>query len=133
MGFLLSFKLFLSKSLKRKRYNLLLLADSMSLKDIQEEVDTWTRQFSPQYWPPHEILARLIEEVGELAREVNHLHGTKKKKQTEAEKNLGQELSDILFTAVCMANRHKIDLKKEWDEMMRKKHYGRDQNRFEKK
>lgn len=45
----------------------------MSLKNIQSDVEKWTSQFEPQYWPPYEILARLTEETGELAREVNHL------------------------------------------------------------
>lgn len=52
------------------------------MKDIerfQREVDEWTSQFDPQYWPPHEIMTRLMEETGELAREVNHRFGTKKK------------------------------------------------------
>jgi len=47
--------------------------------------------------------------------------------------NLGQELSDILFTVCCMVNSHEIDLEKEWSKMMNEKHYGRDQDRFDKK
>jgi len=105
----------------------------MSLKNFQEDVDKWTGQFDPQYWPPYEIMTRMIEEVGELGREINHLYGTKKKKEAEAKKNLGQELTDIIFTVVCMANSHKIDLEKEWKESMDEKHYGRDQKRFKKK
>jgi NTP pyrophosphatase (non-canonical NTP hydrolase) len=105
----------------------------MSLKKVQEDVEKWTSQFTPQYWPPYEILARLTEETGELAREVNHLYGTKKKKASEQENNLGQELTDIIFTVTCMANSQGIDLSKEWEQMMAKKHYGRDNNRFIKK
>ncbi len=105
----------------------------MSLKKIQKDVDEWTDQFEPQYWPPHEILARLTEETGELAREVNHLYGLKKKKDGEKENSLNQELIDIIFTVVCMANSQNIELQKEWDEMMEKKCYGRDKNRYSKK
>ena len=105
----------------------------MSLKDIQKDVDNWTRQFMPQYWPPHEILARLTEEAGELAREINHRFGTKKKKAEEKENSLGQELSDIIFTVICMANSQGIDLQKEWERLMKEKQYGRDQNRYDKK
>ncbi len=104
----------------------------MTLRDIQREVDEWTRQFTPQYWPPHEILARMAEEVGELAREVNHLYGTKKKKDGEPDRNLGQELADILFTAICMANSKGIDLQEEWDKMTEEKLYRRDKDRYEK-
>ena len=105
----------------------------MSLKKVQDDVDKWTSQFTPQYWPPYEILARLTEETGELAREVNHLYGTKKKKDDEQEKNLGQELTDIIFTVACMANSQGIDLSKEWEQMVDKKLYGRDNNRYDKK
>ena len=105
----------------------------MSLKNIQEDVDKWTGQFTPQYWSPHEILARLTEETGELAREVNHKFGTKKKKSNEQENGISQELCDIVFTVACMANSQGIDLQREWEKMMAEKQYGRDQNRFEKK
>ena len=54
----------------------------MSLKKIQKEVDTWASQYKTGYWKPHEILARLTEEVGELAREINHVYGPKKKKDS---------------------------------------------------
>ena len=104
----------------------------MSLSNFQKDVDQWTAQFEPQYWPPHQILARLIEEVGELAREVNHLYGFKKKKITEAKNNLGQEMSDVIFTIACLANSEKIDLEKEWQEMVEEKLYKRDKDRYEK-
>ncbi|MBS3089191.1 nucleotide pyrophosphohydrolase [Candidatus Pacearchaeota archaeon] len=105
----------------------------MSLKDIQNETDEWVRGFTTSYWTPHEIAVRLAEETGEVAREVNHLYGPKKKKLEEPDNNLGNELADVLFTVVCMANREGIDLQKAWDEMMSKKHYGRDADRFEKR
>src|SRR3989344_4844129 len=105
----------------------------MSLKKVQDDVKKWTSQFTPQYWTPHEILARLTEETGELAREINHLYGTKKKKDGEQENSLGQELTDIIFTVACMANSHEINLSKEWEQMVDKKLYGRDNNRYDKK
>lgn len=105
----------------------------MSFKKVQNDVEKWTNQFTPQYWSPHEILARLTEETGELAREVNHLYGTKKKKLDENEGNLGQELSDIIFTVACMANSQGIDLSKEWKKLLEQKLYGRDKNRYTRK
>lgn len=105
----------------------------MPLKKIQDDVDRWTGQFTPQYWPPHEILARLAEETGELAREINHLYGAKKKKDGEHDNSLGQELTDIIFTVVCMANSQGIDLSEEWKRMMKEKLYGRDNYRFKRK
>ena len=105
----------------------------MSLEDIQKETDKWTGQFNPQYWPALEIMARLTEETGEVAREINHIYGTKKKKPAEDKKALGQELVDVIFTISCMANREKINLQEEWKKMMEEKHYGRDNQRYEKK
>lgn len=105
----------------------------MRLDEIQKEVDEWTGQFEPQYWPPHEILARMAEEVGELAREINHVHGTKKKKVDERDNSIEDELSDILFTIVCMANSKGISLCEAWKRMMEVKMRGRDKNRFTRK
>jgi len=105
----------------------------MSLKDAQKDVNEWTSQFTPQYWKPHEILARLMEEVGELSREINHSFGPKKKKDNESDSSVGDELCDIIFTVICMANSNKINLQHEWEKMMKEKQYGRDKNRFKKK
>lgn len=52
----------------------------MGLSKVQKEVHEFTGQFNPQYWPPLEMMARLTEETGEVAREISHLHGNKKKK-----------------------------------------------------
>ncbi len=102
----------------------------MLLQKIQQDTDVWVKNFASDYWSPHEILARLAEETGEVAREVNHLFGPKKKKAGEVVNNLGAELADVIFTIVCLANSQKIDLSAEWEKMMSEKHYGRDKNRF---
>jgi len=104
----------------------------MSLKDVQKQVDDWTSQYKISYWQPHEILARLVEETGELAREINHIHGPKKKKSEEEIKELGMEMADIVFTLCCLANSKKIDLDESFKKVM-DKCYGRDKDRYEKK
>lgn len=103
----------------------------MSLYDAQKKVHEFTKQFNPQYWEPHEILARLSEEVGELAREVNHRWGPKKKKSTEELSEVGDEMVDIIFTLCCLANSQNIDLNESFDKMM-DKCWGRDSDRFKK-
>ncbi len=90
----------------------------MSLTDCQRRVDAWIRQFEEGYFHPLTNLARLAEEVGELAREVNHRFGQKTKKPEEAEGDLGMEMADILFVLICMANREGIDLDAAFDRMM---------------
>ena len=104
----------------------------MALTEIQKQVDEWVHQFKIPYWQPLEILTRLTEETGELAREVNHRWGPKRKKSTEDVKELGDEIGDILFTLACLANSQKINLDEAFQRVMDKA-YGRDNNRFEKK
>jgi NTP pyrophosphatase (non-canonical NTP hydrolase) len=92
----------------------------MSLSDHQRRVDAWISQFEEGYFHPLTNMARLAEEVGELAREVNHRFGQKTKKREEAAGDLGMEMADILFVLICMANREGIDLDRAFDAMMEK-------------
>lgn len=101
----------------------------MQIKDMQKEVDDWISQFEEGYWQPLSMLARMTEEVGELAREINHQYGQKPKKGSEAEGNLPLELADILFIVVCFANSLNIDLETAFKKMM-DKYRSRDANRW---
>lgn len=78
------------------------------------------------------MMLRLTEEVGELAREVNHLYGQKPKKPSEPEGNLALEMADILFIIVCMANSLEIDLENSFENMM-EKYRLRDSDRWTRK
>lgn len=91
-----------------------------SLPDLQKEVDQYISQFEEGYFHPLSMLARLTEEVGELAREVNHRYGEKTKKPSEAENTIANELGDILFIIACFANSLGIDLEKAYEEVMNK-------------
>jgi NTP pyrophosphatase (non-canonical NTP hydrolase) len=104
----------------------------MSLTDAQRRVDAWVSQFEEGYFHPLTNLARLTEEVGELAREINHRYGQKTKKAEEAEGDVGMEMADILFVVICMANRERIDLQAAFDRMMAKVEQ-RDDTRWTKK
>lgn len=84
-------------------------ADSLSLRAAQAAVDQWIRA-NGGYWPPLSNLARLVEEVGELSRELNHRHGPKRKKRDEPEQDLALELADVLFVLIALANEQGIDL-----------------------
>jgi NTP pyrophosphatase (non-canonical NTP hydrolase) len=78
--------------------------------EAQEAVDRYISQFADGYWPPLTNLARLVEEVGELARELNHRFGQKTKKPGEPEQDLALEIADILFVLIALANEQRIDL-----------------------
>ena len=102
------------------------------MKNYQEQVDEWVSQYKIGYWKPHEMIARLTEETGEVAREINHLYGPKPKKSSEETADLEVELADILFTITCMANALDLDLDRGFKKVM-DNCYGRDKDRFEKK
>lgn len=102
----------------------------MSLKAYQEEVDNWVKKYMKTgYFPPLAIIARLAEETGELAREINHRFGSKKKKHNESKQEIGDEIADIFFTLICLANSQDIDLDEAFEKMMSKL-ATRDKNRF---
>ncbi|MGQ9556328.1 MAG: nucleotide pyrophosphohydrolase [Desulfurispora sp.] len=101
----------------------------MQLKDVQQIVDRWISQFAEGYWHPLAMLARLTEEVGELAREVNHHYGQKPKKTGEPPGDIAMELGDILFILACYANSLNIDLEEAFRRVM-DKYYQRDSDRW---
>ena len=104
----------------------------MPFKDAQSRVDRWISQFEEGYFSPLTNITRLAEEVGELAREVNHRFGQKTKKKSEPEGDMGMEMADIIFVLICMANREGIDLDDALDRMMAKIER-RDESRWTKK
>lgn len=104
----------------------------MELKDVQKAVDDWIGQFEEGYWPPLVNLARLTEEVGELARLMNHRFGPKAKKAGEDDQELGEELADVLFVLVAIANEQGIDLTDAFEGVL-EKYRIRDSHRWTRK
>ena len=92
----------------------------MRIRDAQDRVDSWISRFEEGYWPPLAILARLMEEVGELSREINHRFGSKPKRHDEAPAELELEIADILFVLISLANQQGIDLEAAFDRAMDK-------------
>lgn len=95
----------------------------------QQAIDAWFKEKGWPYWSPHEILARVTEEVGELARLINHQYGPKKKKDSESAQELEDEIGDIVYALACLCNTHGINL----DEALMKslaKVQSRDKDRF---
>lgn len=108
------------------------MMENKSLKELQNDVDAYISQFKEGYFPPMELLARLTEELGELSREVQHKYGTKKKKNTEVEKELADEMGDFFFVLICMANAEGIDLQQSLQNVLHK-YNTRDKDRWTKK
>lgn len=107
-----------------------LLSLPMDLRDAQREVDAYISQFREGYFPPLVNLARLTEEVGELARELNHLHGKKTRKVDEAMGDVALELADILFVVIVLANQLGVDLQTAMEGTL-EKYRVRDADRWE--
>lgn len=92
-----------------------------TLQDIQRDIDSLIKEeWQSHYWSPLASLARLTEEVGELAREVNHQYGEKPKRASEQSSGLAQEMGDILFILASLANSTGIDLDEAFTQVMAK-------------
>ncbi len=104
----------------------------MSLADYQKQIDDSVQPYAKPYWDPLSQLAGIAEEVGEVARILNHKYGDKPKKPTEEHDELGDELADIIYCILCLANSEGIEM----DEPLRRsiaKLETRDKDRFERK
>jgi NTP pyrophosphatase (non-canonical NTP hydrolase) len=101
----------------------------LTIREMQQEVDRYIGQFKEGYFQPLTLVARLTEELGELAREVNHQFGEKPKKKDEAESSIALELGDLMFVITCMANSLGIDLEEAHRAVMHKFNT-RDANRW---
>lgn len=105
------------------------MSDEKSMKQLQTEVDTYISQFKEGYFSPLAMMARLTEELGELAREINHYYGEKPKKSDEGEKSIEEEIGDVLFVLICLANSLNINLEEAHNYVMNKFNT-RDKNRW---
>lgn len=108
------------------------MTEQQSLQSMQEEIDRYIQQFKVGYFSPLGQMARLTEEVGELAREINHHYGEKQKKADEVEKTVAEELADVFIVTLMMANSLDIDLSAAFEKNM-EKFNKRDKFRFERK
>ena len=86
---------------------------------MQKAVDDWFREIGAEYWKPESMGLRMAEEVGELCKSINNKYGDRPGKAGE-EDNIKEELGDVLFTAVCIANKLEIDLTDAFELIMKK-------------
>lgn len=104
------------------------MVEENSLIEIQNLVDHWIREHGG-YWSPLSMICAIMEELGEVAREINSLEGYKPKKSNKLNSNVGEELADLLFSIICIANHYKVDLGKELNKII-DKYSKRDSKRF---
>ncbi len=93
----------------------------MSLRDAQLQVDEWIKSFGVRYFSELTNLAQLMEEVGELARIVSRTYGEQSFKKSDHGYNLSDEMADVLFVLICLANQTGVDLEESFQRNLQKK------------
>ena len=89
-----------------------------ALKSVQKEVEQWINTVGVRYFNELTNMAQLTEEVGEVARIIARKYGEQSEKPSDKAKDLGEELADVLFVLVCLANQTGVDLQAAWDKRM---------------
>lgn len=87
----------------------------MDLKDSQLAVDQWIKNHGVRYFNELTNMAQLTEEVGEVARIIARRYGEQSEKESDKQKDLGEELADVVFVVLCLANQTGIDLQEAFD------------------
>jgi len=104
------------------------MMDEIRLREAQKVVDDWIKTHGVRYFNELTNMALLTEEVGEVARIISRKYGEQSFKAKENEKQLGEELADVLFVLICIANQTGVDLTSEFLKSIEKK-TKRDANR----
>ena len=103
----------------------------MNILDSQKAVDIWIKEHGVRYFNELTNMAQLTEEVGEVARIIARRYGEQSEKENDKDKDLGEELADVMFVVLCLANQTGINLQVAFDKKMLKKakrDHGRHQN-----
>lgn len=93
----------------------------LTLREAQASVDDWIKTVGVRYFSELTNLAQLVEEVGELARIISRTYGEQSFKETDKNSSLKDEMADILFVLICLANQTGVDLTEAFDDNLRKK------------
>ena len=101
----------------------------MSIQQLQQQVDEWIKQYGVRYFNELTNMAILTEEVGEVARIMARKYGEQSFKESD-NSDLGEELADVLFVVLCIANQTKINLQESFDSKIKLKST-RDKNRHQ--
>lgn len=93
----------------------------MTIKEAQERVDEWIRKYGVRYFDELTNMAILTEEVGEVARIMARVYGEQSAKASDTEKQLSDELADVLWVIICIANQTGVDLTEALEKNIEKK------------
>lgn len=93
----------------------------MDIKNAQEAVDVWIKEHGVRYFNELTNMAQLTEEVGEVARIIARRYGEQSEKESDRNKDLGEELADVIFVVLCLANQTGVNLEKAFHEKLKLK------------
>jgi NTP pyrophosphatase (non-canonical NTP hydrolase) len=90
----------------------------MDIKNAQQDVDNWIKEHGVRYFNELTNMAQLTEEVGEVARIIARRYGEQSEKESDKNKDLGEELADVVFVVLCLANQTGVNLQEAFDKKM---------------
>jgi len=93
----------------------------MTIEEAQKKVDKWIKKYGVRYFSELTNLAILTEEVGEVARVMSRRYGDQSEKDSDKKVSLSEEMADVLFVLICLANQTGVDLTKAFQENLKKK------------
>ena len=93
----------------------------MTIEEAQKQVDTWIQTVGVRYFSELTNMAMLTEEVGEVARIIARRYGEQSEKESDKQKDLGDEMADVLFVLICLANQTGVNLTEALEKNMQKK------------
>ena len=111
MVFLCQFLIHLSYQNSKKR-------NKMNIQNAQLDVDNWIKNHGVRYFNELTNMAQLTEEVGEVARIIARRYGEQSEKESDKNKDLGEELADVVFVVLCLANQTGINLQEAFDKKL---------------
>jgi NTP pyrophosphatase (non-canonical NTP hydrolase) len=94
------------------------MQDGITIKEAQEQVDQWIKTVGVRYFNELTNMAQLTEEVGEVARIIARRYGEQSEKESDKNKDLGEELADVMFVVLCLANQTGINLQEAFDKKL---------------
>lgn len=93
----------------------------MEIKAAQQRIDQWIKEYGVRYFNELTNMAMLTEEVGEVARIIARRYGEQSEKESDKAKDLGDEMADVLFVLLCLANQTGVDLESALEKNLHKK------------
>jgi len=97
------------------------MKNTLGLEEAQQKVDNWIKEFGVRYFNELTNMAMLTEEVGEVARIIARRYGEQSEKESDKDKDLGDEMADVLFVLLCLANQTGVDLEEAFQKNLKKK------------